>query len=301
LSLYLLSQLDTDQYLSLDDCKLYEPYQHVNLKVAVSDERLTDFITWDLEREHGDLGLNSSARKPPLSHLGEQIMLNQASRPIQAVIDDIVERSYNNIGIAKARLDMIHEMESLESLDAKKDQLPTSVTALFDFGLQQIEALPARQRDMALKSIAAAGRGVEGFQIPGLRALLDFLGVDGVRSGEEIVEAARGWLHVSSKGDPQSLLVYNMNFMYYVQQRYHKGLHRSSVQIDSHEVQRRAALYDAEDNDRPNAVRFEPQTMSETPAAVTTYKLTRTVTAMPAIEEAPAQPFLVRKGTIVWD
>lgn len=228
-------------------------------------------------------------------------MLNQASRPIQAVIDDIVERSYNNIGIAKARLDMIHEMESLESLDAKKDQLPTSVTALFDFGLQQIEALPARQRDMALKSIAAAGRGVEGFQIPGLRALLDFLGVDGVRSGEEIVEAARGWLHVSSKGDPQSLLVYNMNFMYYVQQRYHKGLHRSSVQIDSHEVQRRAALYDAEDNDRPNAVRFEPQTTSETPAAVTTYKLTRTVTAMPAIEEAPAQPFLVRKGTIVWD
>lgn len=299
--MYLLSQLDTDQYLSLDDCKLYEPYQHVNLKVAVSDERLTDFIAWDLEREHGDLGLNSSARKPPLSHLGEQIMLNQASRPIQAVIDDIVERSYNNIGIAKARLDMIHEMESLESLDAKKDQLPTSVTALFDFGLQQIEALPARQRDMALKSIAAAGRGVEGFQIPGLRALLDFLGVDGVRSGEEIVEAARGWLHVSSKGDPQSLLVYNMNFMYYVQQRYHKGLHRSSVQIDSHEVQRRAALYDAEDNDRPNAVRFEPQTTSETPAAVTTYKLTRTVTAMPAIEEAPAQPFLVRKGTIVWD
>lgn len=269
--------------------------------MAVSEERLANFIAWDLEREHGDLGLHSSARKPPLSRLGEQLLLKHASRPIQTVIDDIVEWSYNNISIAKARLDLVHEMESLESLDAKKDQLPTTVTALFDFGLQQIEALPARQCDMALKSIAAAGRDVDGSEIPSLRSLLEFLGVQGVRSGEEIVEAARGWLHVSSVGDPPSLLVYNMNFLYYVQQRYHQGLHRSSVQINSHMQQRRGALHDADFDDRPNAVRFEPQNVSETPAKVTAYKLTRTVTAMPAIEEAPAQPFLIRKGTIAWD
>lgn len=269
--------------------------------MAVSDERLSNFIAWDLEREHGDLELLSSARKPPLSCLGEQLLLNRTGRPIQTIIDDIVERSYNNIGIAKARLDLIHEMESLESLDAKKNQLPSTVTALFDFGLQQIESQPARQCDVALKSIAAAGRSIDGFQIPGLRALLKFLNIAEVRSGEEIVEAARGWLHVSSKGDPQSLLVYNMNFMYYVQQRYHRGLHRSSIQIDSHEKQRRGDLHDADIDDRPNAVRFEPQSVPGTPTKVTGYKLSRTVTAMPAIEEAPAQRFLVRKGTIAWD
>lgn len=267
--------------------------------MSVSPEAMTSFIAWDLEREHGDLGLDSSARKPPLSCLGESLLLNRGTKPIQTIIEDIVELSYGNIGIAKARLDLLHDMESLEGLESRKDQLPTPVTALFDYGLKQIEALPARQRDIALKCIAAAGRSVFGTSIPDLRAILEMLGILGVRSGEEIIEATRGWLNASTREDPQRLQVYNTNFMYYVKQRYHQALHRSSVQIDSHEQQRRG-LFDAENIGLSNTARFEPQDVSETPTSVTPYKLARTTTTMPAIEEAPAHPFIIRKGTVAW-
>lgn len=258
---------------------------------------MVDFIAWDLEREHGDLGLQSSAMKPPLSQLGKSLLLNQGTRPIQTIIDDIKERSDGNIGIARARLDLIHDMESLDDLESKKDSLPATVTALFDYGLRQIEALPARERDIALKSMAAAGRSLFGSSIPDLRVTLEMLGNPGIRSGEEFVEAARGWLVVSTKEDPQRLQVFNTNFLYYVQQRYHQGLHRSSTQIDSHYRQRNALL-EAEATGYP--ARFEPQNTSETPARVTPYKLARTVTAMPAIEEAPVFQSIVRKGTVAW-
>lgn len=284
--------------VSNDECNFHEPYEHVNIRLAFSDERMAQFVSWDLEREHGDLGLHSLIRPPPLSRLGESLLLNQSTRAIHTIVEDIVEASYENIAIAKARLDLIHEMESLEGLDAKRDQLPTTVTALFDYGLQRIEALPRRQRDMAFKAIASAGRSVSGLQIPDLRALLDFLGISGIRSGEEIVEAAMGWLVVAA-GDPQSLQVYNTNFLYYVQQRYHQALHRSSVQIDTH-LRRRRAASDDEATGPFSPVRFEPQNISETPGVVTPYKLARTVTAMPPIDEAPVQPFIVRKGTVAW-
>lgn len=100
--------------------------------MSIPSDTMAEFIAWDLEREHGDLGLRSPVNKPPLSRLGKSLLLNQDVRPIRNIVDDIVELSYFNIGIAKARLDLIHDMESLDGLDAKKDQLPTTVTALFD-------------------------------------------------------------------------------------------------------------------------------------------------------------------------
>lgn len=260
---------------------------------------MAQFVAWDLEREHGDLGLHSPIRKPPLSRLGESLILNQSIRSIRTIVNDIVEASYGNIAIAKARLDLIHEMGSLEGLDAKKDQLPTTVTALFDYGLQRIETLPIKQRDIAFKAIASAGRSISGSQIPDLRGLLQFLGISGIRSGEEIVEAANGWLVVSSRDDPQSLEVYNTNFLYYVQQRYHQALHRSSVQIDSH-FRRKRAVFDEETTGWSDPVRFEPQHISEEPGAITPYKLARTMTTMPAIDETPIQQSIVRKGTVAW-
>ena len=285
-----------NEIASDDECILQEPYEHVNLSMSIPSDTLAEFIAWDLEREHGDLGLHSPVNKPPLSRLGNSLLLNQDVRPIRNIVDDIVELSYFNVGIAKARLDLIHDMESLEGLDAKKDQLPTTVTALFDYGLQRIETLPERQRAIAFKSIAAAGHSMSGIEIPELRHLLEFLGISGVRSGEDVVEAAGGWLVPSAEGDPLSLQVYHSNFLYYVKQRYNQGLHRSSIEIEPH-IYRKRAIFNANST---GLTRFEPQHVSETPTEITPYKLARTVTAMPAIDEAPTQPFVIRKGTVAW-
>ncbi|KAJ4355287.1 hypothetical protein N0V95_003042 [Ascochyta clinopodiicola] len=263
---------------------LYEPYDHVNIRVRVPQEAMARFVAWDLEREHGDLGLNSSARKPPLSLLGENLLSNQASKPIQTLVDDITAYSYENIGIARARLDLVHDMESLDSVQARKDQLPATIVALYDVGLRGIEQQSPSQRDLALKAIAAVARYDDGKSVEDL--LDQFRGPENpeLRSGEEIVEATRGWLVDVLKDGPQRLMVYNTNFMYYVEQRYHRGIHRTSVQIESNSRRSTAG------SERQNNFEGGP------PA-----KLTRAVTTMPAIEEAPAHPFIVRKGTLAWN
>ncbi|KAF2627970.1 hypothetical protein BU25DRAFT_298681, partial [Macroventuria anomochaeta] len=214
------------------DGSLYEPYDHVNIRIRVPREAMANFVAWDLEREHGDLGLDSSARKPPLSPLGEKLLSNQASRPIQTLVDDVTAYSYENIGIARARLDLVHEMESVDSLQARKDQLPATIVALFDLGLRRIEEQIESQRDIALRAIAAVARYDNGESIEDLLDQLRGPENPTLRSGEEIVEATRGWLVDSMKDGPQRLMVYNTNFMYYVEQRYHRAIHHTSIQIE---------------------------------------------------------------------
>lgn len=126
------------------------------------------------------------------------------------------------------------------------------------------------------------------------------LEIPGLRSGEEIVEATRGWLVDTMVDGPQRLKVYNRNFMYYVEQRYYRALHRSSIQIES--ISRRNSNFPEPNTQQlASTVRFEPQNVFEKPQRINSYKLARTVTTMPAIDEAPAQAFIIRKGTIAWN
>jgi len=211
------------------DGSLYEPYEHVNIRLWVPPQAMEAFVAWDLEREHGDLGLKSSARKPPQSALGESLLSSQESRPIQALVERIAANSYGNIGIARARLDLVHETESCEDLDARKEQLPAPIVALFDCGLERILAQPKQQREIALKAIAAAARYDDGEAIEDLLDQLRDFDISGIRSGEEIVEATKGWLVDIMVEGPQRLKLYNKNFLFYVEQRYHRTIHRSSI------------------------------------------------------------------------
>lgn len=253
------------------------------------------FVAWDLEREHGDLGLHSSARKPPLSKLGKGLISTKDTRPIRSVLEYVVDNSYDNIAIARARLDLIHEMESVEDLDARAEQLPATIVALFDSGLRAILAQPENQREMAMVAFNLAARYDEGEAIRVLLDRLRDLRISGIQSGEEIVEATRGWLVDTMTDGPQCLKIYNKNFLFYVDQKYHRAIHRSSIQIEA--GSRRNSAFTTS---TISTARFEPQNIFEEPQDINPFKLSRTVTAMPAIEEAPAQPFLVRKGTVAW-
>lgn len=280
------------------DGSLFVPYDHVNMRLWVPTETMEKFIAWDLEREHGDLGLKSSARKPPLSDLGKSLLLNRDSYPVETLVSDIAARSYQNIGMARARLDLVHEMESVDGLLARKEQLPATIVALFDCGLKAIEAQPADCREIALKALASAARYDDGESVNDLIEQLQGLQIPGIRSGEEIVEASRGWLVDIMVEGPQRLKVYNTNFVYYVEQKYHRGIHRSSVQLEAYS--RGSSFANVSAHQPATTARFEPQNIFEEPQDINPFKLARTVTTMPAIEEAPFQPFIVRKGTVAW-
>lgn len=292
------SPLSNVCYSNVHD-NLMEDYDHVNVRLWVPPDVMKAFIAWDLEREHGDLGLNSRGRKPPLSALGESLVSTRDVKPITQLVDDIELNSYGNIAMARARLDLVHDMETAESLDARKQQLPAPIVALFDCGLESIEAQPKHQRAIALKAIASAGRYDDGEAIDELREQLRGFDIPGIYSGEEIVEATRGWLVDIMVEGPQRLKIYNRNFLFYVEQRYNQALHRAAIQIEA-SSRRGSALSEFGTPQRSSTARFEPQNTYEEPQQINPYKLSRTMTTMPAIEEAPPQTFIVRKGTVAW-
>lgn len=257
------------------------------------------FIAWDLEREHGDLGLNSPARKPPLSALGESLLSARDTKPVQTLVEHIASNSYGNIAIARARLDLVHESAVAEDLEVRKEQLPAPIVALFDCGVQKIVAQPKQQVEIALKAISIAARYDDGEAIKDLLEQLRDFDISGVHSGEEIVEATRGWLVDIMVDGPQRLKVYNKNFLFYVEQRYHRAIHRSSIQIEANS-RRSSAFPTSAAQQSASTARFEPQNVFEQPQDINLYKLARTATAIPAIEEAPVQTFVVRKGTVAW-
>ncbi|KAF2036011.1 hypothetical protein EK21DRAFT_53216, partial [Setomelanomma holmii] len=261
---------------------LYEHYDHVNIRLSVPDYAMKKFIAWSLEREHGDLGLGSAARKPPPSPLGRSLTTGTATRSIEKHADDILEFSYGHIGIAKARLDMLHEMESLEKLEMRRDQLPANIIMIFDGGLRRIEAQYISHRDIALAAMAASAEFDDGISIPDLRAKLEDLGLIAIRSGEEILEPTRGFLVATIRDNPQRLTVFNQNLIYYVEQKYRRAIHRASIQLNA-----------------PKA-RFEPQNIAEAPTAVTPHKISRSVTGLPQVPEHTHQAYIIRKGTRAW-
>ncbi|KAJ4372491.1 hypothetical protein N0V83_004265 [Neocucurbitaria cava] len=249
--------------------------------MGIPEQALRGFIAWNLEREHGDLGLGSSARKPPLSPLGKSLISEKASKPIQVQVNDIYDSAGGHIGLAKARLDLIHTMESLDGIETRRDQLPANIITIFDSGLKRIERQPLAQCDMALNAIAAALTHIKGVGVPELRERLHNRGAAETRSGEDILEATRGFLEGSPIGRPQKLAAYHHSFFTYIAERYHVGIHRASQQIN-----------------RPR-VPFENQNISESPAEVTPHKLARSAT-LQIIEEEPVEPFIIRKGTRPW-
>lgn len=254
----------------------------MNIRISIPELAMKNFIAWSLEREHGDLGLGSSARKPPLSPLGKSLSLDTASKSIQKHADDVFEFSYGHIGIAKARLDVLHEMESLDKLETRKDELPSSIVALFNAGLKHINAQDAGQRKLALHALAAAAKIDIGLSVRDLRDKVEDLAGTKTRSGEEILEATQGFLMTITEGTLQNLTVFNQNLLYYVEQRYHTDLHRASVQLNA-----------------PRA-RWEPQNIPETPTRVTPGNIARSVTGLPTIAESPPPRMIIKRGTRVW-
>lgn len=93
------------------------------------DYKLMDFLKWNMEGEHGDLGLESTYHdKPPLSKLGKQLQ-GPRKQELQSMFDEILFQSAGNIGMAKMRIDLVHEHGEAH---ANSGMLPDAVTNMFD-------------------------------------------------------------------------------------------------------------------------------------------------------------------------
>ncbi len=236
-----------------------------------------------METEHGDLGLGSSAKKPPLSNLGKSLCSNTANQSAQKLADKIYVHADGHIGLAKARLDYIHTKTSLDAVEAKRDQLPDNIVTIFDSGLEHMQDQPAGQGKIAVRAIAAASFEAHDDvrpAIPSIRTMLRSMDAIETRSGEDIIGATRGFL-LASNTEPRELMAFHPSFLYYIGQRYNKTIHRASLEIKTR---------------RP---RLGSQDMPELPSDMSPNKLVQSP-PMQATEEEPVRRFIVRKGTQAW-
>ncbi|KAF2186876.1 hypothetical protein K469DRAFT_570948 [Zopfia rhizophila CBS 207.26] len=282
-----------------DNSALHEPYDYVTFRIGqIPSHEMEKFVAWDLEREHGELGLASSiTRKPPLSNLGQSLLEDRTANTAHSLVQRIVDLANGNIGLAKARLDLIHEAESLEGVEARRDRLPANIVAMFDAGLKQIEAQRRVQKDLGLNAISVAGSAFYGIPIPDLQIWLQqsrtAFGRVSTRSGEDILEAARGFL-LATRDNPANIRLYHTSFYYYVAQNYNESLYQANCKLQA----------DDKDDEKPmksgRTVRFEPISITEEPKEVTPFKLSRTTTGKVPDKQMSHPRLLFRKGTRPW-
>ncbi|KAF2662854.1 hypothetical protein K491DRAFT_709514 [Lophiostoma macrostomum CBS 122681] len=284
---------------------LKEPYEFVNIRIGqIPNDQMTKYITWNLEREHGDLKLGSSAQKPPLSILGESLLAESTLNTAGALVERILDLALGDIGLAKARIDLVHEMESISDMEARRDQLPANILAMFDAGLRKLEGRSPEEKDLGLKAVAASGRDITGVSIPVMQRWLHQSISEDTRSGEDILEATNGFLFATTGDAIQKIQVYHTSFYYYVAKRHNLNLFEADRRLRADNARRMSSFAEVQAS-AASQVRFEPRDVPAEPAERTPFKLQRTVTAMDPImepiDDGPAHPFILRKGTRAWN
>ncbi|CAO2651400.1 Nn.00g039700.m01.CDS01 [Neocucurbitaria sp. VM-36] len=192
---------------------------------AIYEGSIRDFIIWDLEREHGDLGLGSvNPRKPPLSSFGMAYRKAKPGTAGREWLQEMIGSCNGSIVQVKLALDRVHSSPSPESVDFTPDRIAANVLALFSEAVESITKQPSSQRDLALKSIAAVGKtGDRTFGVPLSRLTVLLRERPHVsattrippRSVEDILDAAKGYLRLmapSFDGGEYTIAAFNTLF-----------------------------------------------------------------------------------------
>jgi hypothetical protein len=167
---------------------------------------IVEFLAWDLEKEHRDLGLGtlSNPSEPPLSLFGIAFRATKyGSRGIDW-IQKIARYVDGSIMHAKLALDRIHISGSPEAVDLKTKRIPRNVQAHYNVAIRTMGQRTASST-MALKSVAAVGREgetVHGLPLSRLAKLLKERPSRGSpkslppRSPEDVIGSANGYLRL---------------------------------------------------------------------------------------------------------
>ncbi|KAF2761057.1 hypothetical protein EJ05DRAFT_473619 [Pseudovirgaria hyperparasitica] len=214
----------------LDGGLLFEPSERLEIDFAVSDRSMRSFVSWDLEREHGDINLKSANdRKPPLSALGRS--LRDKPNATEELIEKIVERASGNITIAKLDLDSLANVQSVEAAISSfaGDRLSNNILALFDDVLERIKHLTEHERHITLASILSAVHEDHGARFQDIEKWIRESRLESDAQGharltvEEILRAARGFLGLSNCKD-QLIYPYHEMLKLYADEHYDEAL-----------------------------------------------------------------------------
>lgn len=211
-----------------------------------------DFVAWDIEREHGDLGLESGSKiKPPLSALGISFLEDEARATAHDWVVRIAEEAHGSIALAKLGLDRVHRATSVGSIEfTPPDRLPRNVQAMFEESLQAIRAQPTAQRDLALKAIAAVAK--DGLDNTGTPISLIEKAIRErpnasehrfvpSRSVEDLLQVARGFLRLEPPWEPETeyqIAMYNVLFALYAVDGYDDDLVWANAQLRTSTIPR---------------------------------------------------------------
>jgi hypothetical protein len=181
---------------------------------------IKDYVTWDLENEHGDLHLEDNAtEKPPLSMLGAKLRGSRRPKAAQWFRNQIVDQADRNPALARLRLDGAHEnMSAIDDIEALPGELPVTLTALFEAGIRGIQNQAAPDAELGLKALAFWGSEYDSEEF-----LLGVLAATGIPEDqctiERVLHATRGFLSPVLEGD-RHIMEYSFSFGRYVKGGY---------------------------------------------------------------------------------
>jgi hypothetical protein len=220
--------------------------EYIQLKFnSIPRSSIWNFIKWDLEREHGDLGLGSGhTNKPPLSQFGISFRSTRAGQAGQDWTEKIARDCSGSVLRAKLALDTIHSLKTADAYKFIPRRIPTNVQAIFQKELWNIARQPASQHDLAFKSMAAVGKqgdDVLGLPLSQLAFLLrERVQRDGSRmpprSVEDILHAAKGHLKLNppaSDDDEYTIGPFHPDFYLYTLDDYNDDLIMANAQLNT--------------------------------------------------------------------
>ncbi|KAK0662225.1 hypothetical protein DIS24_g1982 [Lasiodiplodia hormozganensis] len=196
----------------------------------VTNAAIEGYIRWDLEREHGDLGLESSCDlKPPASSLCKALARHKNSNAAQELVTYIAEKADRDITQARLRLDLVREAETANETQHTIERLPKSVIAVFNAGIKSVREQEEPSRTLGLNAICLVtdgdvSEGIEtGIFLERLQALCSPNWDRTAKSDllDEIIYASRGLLSVwLVEGEKEKVVAYHHDFFFYVQEDY---------------------------------------------------------------------------------
>lgn len=186
----------------------------------VSSE-MAGFIGRELQREHGNLGLDATSPQscPPLSPLGRSLL---ATGRAQELLSELVTRAGGNILLALLRLDHTRAHSSAEEAIPATDRIPTEILAAFKAAVTRVCASSQGGLGLDAVKLVAAARDQD-MEWKKLHSLLVARGWSSRLAPEEVVAASGGLLKTRHDNN-EYVRCYHMLFRDFVRDGYDERL-----------------------------------------------------------------------------
>ncbi|KAI0127665.1 hypothetical protein BJ170DRAFT_382437 [Xylariales sp. AK1849] len=236
-----ISCYDADKCCPDRDCQsmgsFIQPYTRcrVEMSEAVAGT-LQNFISWDLENEHGDLGLGSqSDTKPPLSMFGNDLRNSTRPRAASWLQEEIRVQADNNVALARLRTDLVLDNTvAIQDANALSGELPRTIVTFFDAAIESVRLQAKSLSNLGLRALVIWSDGVD--TVDALLSCLANISFEGkCYSLGEVLHAAQGLL-VAGQDDRKPINPFTFSFSTYLTGGYCSQIDEVKMELQSAEA-----------------------------------------------------------------